>query len=435
MNKPVYVFDLDTKKWYIQDTEFLTTGYDKTKYEWDYNGWKEISTPTLTKNFAGVGSRDIENYNVQKDGKWVPRAQYKGPEVEAAAKQAIRDVYENTFKATQSSNSVKSGVQELFESNPELANSVYEAMGFGNITDNVLEPKEILVVDENEISKKEGESFAEMQKRVTQNINIRKRIEIANKNNIVQGKSYSYSEIKEIFNNDELFGNEIYKQLNTILQSSNLVFRFGSLNKEKKTRNAYYNSITNSVNIDTLVLQSPNLATSDFKRILLHEIIHAATFINLAEDANLTSTQKTALNNLNNLITELNKDKDFFAQYGLTNVNELLAELANTGFVDKLKNKTFKDNQSFFDKIISEIVKLLGLNTTAYDIVKESFDNLVKEYKGTNQITQQQKLQAQQAYSNYVSQTGKQDIERFKRFVGQSSVATTNNLNAPEGLP
>jgi hypothetical protein len=103
MGKPVYVFDLDTKKWYTQDKDFIANGFDKTKYEWDYNGWKEISTPTLTKNFAGVGSRDIESYNVQKDGKWVPRAQYKGPEVEAAAKQAIRDVYANTFKPTQPS--------------------------------------------------------------------------------------------------------------------------------------------------------------------------------------------------------------------------------------------------------------------------------------------------------------------------------------------
>jgi exodeoxyribonuclease-5 len=242
-----------------------------------------------------------------------------------------------------------------------------------------LEDKELLIIEENEIPKKEGETFAEMQKRVTQNLNIKKRIEIAQKNNIIQGKSYSYFEIKKLFNNDKLFDNEIYKQLDNILQSSNLVFKFGSLNQGKKTTNAYYNSISNSINIDTLVLQTPNLATSDFKRILLHEIIHAATSINLKEDAILTNTQKTALNNLNNLIKELNNDRDFFAQYGLTNANELLAELANESFVGKLKKKTFNDNQSFFDKIISEIVKLLGLKTTAYDIVKESFDNLIKE--------------------------------------------------------
>jgi hypothetical protein len=106
MNKPVYVFDLDTNKWYTQDLDFLANGYDSTKHNFDYNGWKEINTPALTKNFAGVGSRDIESYNVQKDGKWVPRTQYKGKEVEEAAKQAIRDVYANTFKSTQPSTSV-----------------------------------------------------------------------------------------------------------------------------------------------------------------------------------------------------------------------------------------------------------------------------------------------------------------------------------------
>ena len=313
---------------------------------------------------------------------------------------------------------VKEGVLELFKSNPELANEVYEALGFNKqINSNV---EEILIVDKNEIPKKDGESFSEMQKRVTQNINIRKRIEIANKNNIIQGKSYSYSEIKKLFNNDNLFTNEIYNQLSIVLQSSNLDFKFGSLNQGKKTTNAYYNSISNSINIDTLVLQTPNLATSDFKRILLHEIIHAATFINLKENAILTSTQKTALNNLNNLIVELNKDRDFFAQYGLTNANELLAELANEQFVDKLKNKKFNDNQSFFDKIISEIVKLLGLKTTAYDIVKESFDNLVKDYKNNNQITPQQKQQTLQLYSQYLEQNPNGNIKGFKEFVEKS---------------
>ena len=98
LGKPVYVFDLGTKKWYTQDKSFLETGYDETKHEWNYNGWMETSTPTLTKNFAGVGSRDIESYNVKNaEGKWVPRPKYKGIEVEEAAKQAIRDVYTNTF--------------------------------------------------------------------------------------------------------------------------------------------------------------------------------------------------------------------------------------------------------------------------------------------------------------------------------------------------
>ena len=31
---------------------FLKTGFDKTKHEWDYNGWKKIEIPTLTKKLC-----------------------------------------------------------------------------------------------------------------------------------------------------------------------------------------------------------------------------------------------------------------------------------------------------------------------------------------------------------------------------------------------
>ena len=112
LNKPVYVWDIDSEQWYTQDTDFLKTGFDKTKHEWTYNGWKKIDTPTLTKNFAGIGSRDIENYNVQKDGKWQPREEYVGKEKENAAKQAIRDVYEKTFKLLDNQQSTTQEVKQ-----------------------------------------------------------------------------------------------------------------------------------------------------------------------------------------------------------------------------------------------------------------------------------------------------------------------------------
>ena len=66
-------------------------------------GFQKTDTPTLTKNFAGIGSRDIENYNIQKDGKWQPREEYVGKEKEEKAKQAIRDVYKNSLKDEENS--------------------------------------------------------------------------------------------------------------------------------------------------------------------------------------------------------------------------------------------------------------------------------------------------------------------------------------------
>jgi hypothetical protein len=92
LNKPVYVWDINSETWnkFELNLEDPLTG--KTVSE-----FYEVETPTLTKNFAGIGSRDIENYNVQKDGKWQPREEYVGKAKEEKAKQAIRGVYQKTL--------------------------------------------------------------------------------------------------------------------------------------------------------------------------------------------------------------------------------------------------------------------------------------------------------------------------------------------------
>lgn len=91
LGKPVYVWDLKNQFW----TQF------------DGKDFVKIDTPVLTKNFAGVGSRDIEDYaipiekdstgKVTKWGKTSDTGKYKGLEIEESVKQAIRDVYEKTL--------------------------------------------------------------------------------------------------------------------------------------------------------------------------------------------------------------------------------------------------------------------------------------------------------------------------------------------------
>jgi exodeoxyribonuclease-5 len=106
LNKPVYVWDINSETWNKFETNLEDALAGKTVSE-----FYEVETPTLTQNFAGIGSRDIENYNVQVEGKWQPREEYVGKDKEEKAKQAIRDVYENTFKATQpSTTSVESKI-------------------------------------------------------------------------------------------------------------------------------------------------------------------------------------------------------------------------------------------------------------------------------------------------------------------------------------
>lgn len=90
-NKPVYVFDQDVEKWYTWDDSV--------------NNFVETDTPTLTRNFAGIGTRGINE----------------------AGKQAIRDVYNNTFGESQPpqppTNPVTPPVQQLYV---ETASAVIE---------------------------------------------------------------------------------------------------------------------------------------------------------------------------------------------------------------------------------------------------------------------------------------------------------------------
>ena len=66
-NKPINVFDTKTNKWFLLDKNLSNRPIEL------------LETPTLTKNFAGIGSRNITK----------------------AGKQAIRDVYEKTFTQPQ----------------------------------------------------------------------------------------------------------------------------------------------------------------------------------------------------------------------------------------------------------------------------------------------------------------------------------------------
>ena len=85
LNKETHVFDINSEKWYI---------YNKDSKEFEIE-----DTPKLTKSFAGVGTRDIQNYNIldKNTNKWVSRQQYVGDIKKNVAFNAIEDVMKNTF--------------------------------------------------------------------------------------------------------------------------------------------------------------------------------------------------------------------------------------------------------------------------------------------------------------------------------------------------
>lgn len=81
--KPVHVYDLNTESWY--------------QYNQSTCRFEVEDTPVLTKSFAGVGTRNIQNYKVNKNGQWVDREGYVGYDKALKAANAIKAVYQKTF--------------------------------------------------------------------------------------------------------------------------------------------------------------------------------------------------------------------------------------------------------------------------------------------------------------------------------------------------
>lgn len=90
--KPVHVYDLNTESWY--------------QYNQSTGRFQVEDTPVLTKSFAGVGTRNIQNYKVNKNGQWVDREGYVGYDKALKAANAIKAVYQKTFNTAQTSNTV-----------------------------------------------------------------------------------------------------------------------------------------------------------------------------------------------------------------------------------------------------------------------------------------------------------------------------------------
>ena len=90
--KPVHVYDLNTESWY--------------QYNQSTGRFQVEDTPVLTKSFAGVGTSNIQNYKVNKNGQWVDREGYVGYDKALKAANAIKAVYQKTFNTVQTSNTV-----------------------------------------------------------------------------------------------------------------------------------------------------------------------------------------------------------------------------------------------------------------------------------------------------------------------------------------
>lgn len=105
-SKPIFVFSPRDNQWYKKNYENV----DTDKSVWD----KLDAAPTLTQNFAGIGTRDISDFSKPtKDGNgkivFAPHGKYNEKEAINAIN-AIKDAYNATFGDKESAIAIKSDV-------------------------------------------------------------------------------------------------------------------------------------------------------------------------------------------------------------------------------------------------------------------------------------------------------------------------------------
>jgi hypothetical protein len=122
----------------------------------------------------------------------------------------------------------------------------------------------------------------------------------------------------------------------------------------------------------------------DLSRVLVHELTHAVTsdvienYENPTRRKHLTAKQIKGVEEINNILTELRKDKKFKNEYGITDADELLAELANDRFVKKLKAKRYKGT-SVLNKIVQAVLDIVGV-TNYRDRLMNSMMDIIDDF-------------------------------------------------------
>lgn len=302
---------------------------------------------------------------------------------------------------------IKSGVQELFDSNPELANQVYETLGF-----DISQLKEDIAVTNAFLTARQHEEA--------------KRI---NSGEFDDTKLDLKEELQNIIDNSS---NPLLVELAKSIQNKESLKSIKAFSTQKpfKTNEGFEPAAAYQAETQRLILFLGNTARFENKereyQYLLHELVHH--FV----DRELVLTNSEQAENIRQLfkytkyqLTKAGKEN----LYGLTNFHEFVTEaLTNPDFQKELKNlqvpeQFFTKSFSLFDYFLELISKVLGTNKSVLEaVVFQAADIFeLQEYKKSLSITPQQKQQALQQYSQYLEQNPNGDIEGFKKFLGKET--------------
>ena len=99
--------------------------------------------------------------------------------------------------------------------------------------------------------------------------------------------------------------------------------------------------------------------------IILHEVIHALTSYALSDEVTDKPKELQEFKaEVEQLFKELQHNPTLNGEYGITNVNDFIAELANPIFRQKIQAIDNGRKQSFWQRIVDAFKKLLGIHSS-----------------------------------------------------------------------
>ncbi len=300
----------------------------------------------------------------------------------------------------------KLGVDRIFDENPELANEVYEALGFGQ------ESYTHVVLDESgDVQEVYRGTLIGAEKYIQKNDPNQYATRIVTKQESDKYLKEQYPEIDNDIKNETLIENwediinnskfkKLYEYIKPFIKNNIKVYE-AELNSQGRytNGNVYINKY----------------AKISKAQILLHELIHSITLDSLKN--NESKYYKEISDLYNKYIRPLTKTSaygevtgDF---YGVKNIFEFVAEaFTNREFQEKLNTIIIDRNVSVWKKLLDIFMDLLGIPVNKGSLLSEVI-NITDNYLNSNQITPEQKQQAQQIYSDFLDKFVKRNFDKL----------------------
>ena len=245
---------------------------------------------------------------------------------------------------------------------------------------------------------------------------------IANgKNFNLSVRNYSLQEIRSIFkannNNSEL--DILFDKAYSFCENANVSITVAPTVTDKDGKQRSGVARGDKITLRQRYFNDSRVPSERKAQTILHEMLHSATvyamgtFYDAVKKGTVNEVPKNIVSSCKQIYkvySSIKNDPLFKNEYGITNPQEMVAELANSNFTEKLKNSY----PNIWYKLLDVICELFGINKsfTNYAILKRAVDDILSnpDYILANNYNKAIDLKGNNAY--YLEDTEYQEQQR-----------------------